>query len=34
MFYKPQNDWVLYRFNYDDQIDAEMINAARIDNKK
>jgi hypothetical protein len=34
MFYKPQNDWVLYRFNFDDQIDAEMIDAARINNKK
>ena len=34
MFYKPQNDWVLYRFNYDDQIDGELIDAAKINNKK
>jgi hypothetical protein len=34
MFYKAQNDWVLYRFNYDDQIDTELIDAAKINNKK
>jgi hypothetical protein len=34
MFYKAQNDWVLYRFNYDDQIDGELIDAAKINNKK
>ncbi|SDT51258.1 hypothetical protein SAMN05216490_3814 [Mucilaginibacter mallensis] len=34
MFYKPKNDWVLYRFNYDDQIDSELIDAAKINNKK
>jgi len=34
MFYKPQNDWVLYRFNYDDQIDMELIDAAKINNKR
>jgi len=34
MFYKPQNDWVLYRFNYDDQMDVELLEAVKINNKK
>jgi len=34
MFYKPQNDWLLYRFKYDDQMDAEMEEAGKINNKK
>jgi hypothetical protein len=34
MFYKPQNDWELYRFKYDDQMDAEMEEAGKINNKK
>ncbi|ASU32626.1 hypothetical protein [Mucilaginibacter xinganensis] len=33
MFYKPQNDWVLYRFKYDDQMDAELEDAGKINNK-
>ena len=33
MFYKPQNDWVLYRFKYDDQMDSELEEAGRISNK-
>ncbi len=33
MFYKPQNDWVLYRFKYDDQMDAELEEAGKISNK-
>ena len=33
IFYKPQNDWVLYRFKYDDQIDAELEEAGKINNK-
>ncbi|WP_428328214.1 hypothetical protein [Mucilaginibacter sp.] len=34
MFYKPKNDWVLYRFKYDDQIDAELEEAGKINNKR
>jgi hypothetical protein len=34
MFYKPQNDWVLYRFNYDDAMDVEMVEGAKISNKR
>jgi len=34
MFYKPQNDWVLYRFKYDDQMDAELEEAGKINNKR
>jgi hypothetical protein len=33
MFYKPQNDWVLYRFKYDDQMDAELEDAGKINSK-
>lgn len=33
MFYKPQNDWELYRFKYDDQIDSELEEAGKINNK-
>jgi hypothetical protein len=33
MFYKPQNEWVLYRFKYDDQMDAELEDAGKISNK-
>ncbi len=33
-FYKPQNDWVLYRFKYDDQMDAELEEAGKINNKR
>jgi len=34
MFYKPQNDWVLYRFKYGDQMDAELEEAGKINNKR
>ena len=33
MFYKPHNDWELYRFNYDDGMDAEMLESVKINNK-
>jgi len=34
MFYKPKDQWELYRFNYDDAMDLELIEAAKINNKK
>lgn len=34
MFYKPKNDWVLYRFKYDDQMDSELEEAGKINNKR
>jgi hypothetical protein len=34
MFYKPQNEWELYRFNYDDAMDIELMEAAKINNKR
>jgi hypothetical protein len=33
MFYKPKNDWVLYRFKFDDQMDTELEEAGKINNK-
>jgi len=33
MFYKPGNEWELYRFKYDDQIDSELEEAGKINNK-
>lgn len=30
IFYKPQNDWILYRFNFDDAIDTELFDALKI----
>lgn len=33
IFYKPHNDWVFYRFLFDDQMDLEMEDAAKISNK-
>lgn len=33
MFYKPQNDWVIYRFKYDDQMDIELEDAGKINSK-
>jgi len=33
MFYKPKDQWELYRFNYDDSMDTELIEAAKINNK-
>jgi hypothetical protein len=34
ILYKPHNDWVFYRFLFDDQMVAEMVDAAKIDNKR
>jgi hypothetical protein len=34
MFYKAKNDWALYRFNYDDGMDTELLEAVKINNKK
>jgi hypothetical protein len=34
IFYKAQNDWVLYRFKYDDQMDIELQDASKIIYKK
>ena len=34
MFYKPQNNWELYRFKYDDQMDSELEEAGKINNKR
>ncbi len=34
MFYKAQTDWVLYRFKYDDQMDLELEEAGKINNKR
>ncbi|BAU52294.1 hypothetical protein [Mucilaginibacter gotjawali] len=33
MFYKPGNEWELYRFKYDDQLDSELEEAGKINNK-
>ena len=33
VFYKPHNDWVFYRFLFDDQMDLEMEDGAKISNK-
>ena len=33
VFYKPQNNWELYRFKYDDQMDSELEEAGKINNK-
>jgi hypothetical protein len=30
MFYKPKNDWVLYHFKYDADLDAELEQAGKI----
>ena len=34
IFYKAQNDWSLYRFNYDDAMDLELFEAVKINNKR
>jgi len=34
MFYKPGSTWVLYRFKFDDQMDGELEEAGKINNKK
>jgi len=33
IFYRPHSDWVFYRFLFDDQMDIEMEDAAKIGNK-
>jgi len=33
IFYRPHSDWVFYRFLYDDQMDIEMEDGAKISNK-
>jgi hypothetical protein len=33
MFYKPHSDWVLYRFKYDEEMDVELEEGAKINNK-
>jgi hypothetical protein len=33
IFYKPKAEWTLYRFKYDDQMDLELEEAAKINNK-
>jgi hypothetical protein len=33
IFYKAQNEWVLYRFKYDDQMDVELEEGGKINNK-
>jgi hypothetical protein len=34
IMYKPHNDWVFYRFLFDDQLDNEMEEGAKINNKR
>jgi hypothetical protein len=33
MFYKPKNDWVIYRLYFDDQVDNELEESAKISSK-
>ena len=33
IFYRPHSDWVFYRFLFDDQMDLEMEDGAKISNK-
>ncbi len=33
IFYRPHSDWVFYRFLFDDQMDLELEDGARISNK-
>jgi hypothetical protein len=33
MFYKPKNDWVVYRLYFDDQVDNELEESAKINGK-
>ena len=30
IFYKPQNNWILYKFNYDADVTDELINSGKI----
>jgi hypothetical protein len=34
IFYKAQNEWTLYRFNFDDSMDQEMFEDVKINNKR
>jgi hypothetical protein len=34
MFYKPKNDWVIYRLYFDDQVDNELEESAKINGKQ
>lgn len=29
MFYRPVNDWIIYSFSFDDEIDGELVSAGR-----
>ncbi|CAM4294138.1 hypothetical protein [Alteromonas australica] len=29
MFYRPVNDWIIYSFSFDDEIDGELVTAGR-----
>jgi hypothetical protein len=31
MFYKPKNDWVIYRFYFDGNVETELQDAAKLD---
>lgn len=33
MFYKPKNDWLIYRLYFDDQVDNELEESAKINGK-
>ena len=33
IFYRPHSDWIFYRFLFDDQMDLEMEDGAKISNK-
>ena len=33
IFYRPHSDWVFYRFLFDDQMDLELEDSAKISNK-
>ncbi|WP_183568090.1 hypothetical protein [Mucilaginibacter sp. SP1R1] len=34
MFYKPKNDWLIYRLYFDDQVDNELEESAKISGKQ
>ena len=34
MFYKPKNEWVIYRLYFDDQVDNELEESAKINGKQ
>ena len=33
MFYKPKNDWIIYRLYFDDRVDTELEQSAKISGK-